>query len=89
MLIVQSFLTDVLVVERLLFVALFLAVVLAAIRTLSPSPKRLTTAMILGTIAVMGSVIVEWYPDDRLLTVVYGSYTGIFVLPHWQIDACV
>lgn len=66
LLVLQSFLSTEVTLQRQIMNALFLGLVLAAIRTLSSSRIRLVIAVSFGLIAYALSWIVEFYPSVQL-----------------------
>jgi hypothetical protein len=78
LLVVQSFLSNESYFQRALFNILFLAVVLAAIRTLSESRFRLVAAMTAGVIAYALSWLAEAGPSIALTTVTDSCHIVVF-----------
>jgi len=85
MILVQSFLGDDHMAQRIVFIALLLAVILAAIRTLSPSPRRLAVAVSVGVASATASVLVEWYPGRTLMAAVHCGFFLVFAILVWTL----
>jgi hypothetical protein len=80
MLVVQSFLNPETMVQRTVFNLLLLAVVLAAIRSLSESRKRLSTAIVVGMVSYAFSWFVEFTESTALIASMLIGYIVVFAI---------